>query len=428
MRLSLIIDPEEYETYRHAMPTEARNHALAVILDSNRLKGWGNGKIEYMAALDSIHSVTSDLEVLKQFHQQTKDWMLGFITYDYKNHLEKLTSFNANHMPLPDLCFFRPRYLFIKDNNNFRLEFTQDTTIEEMERLLARLKNCNTSTQKHPSIIFEPLTTEESYRDRANQILNHIHRGDVYELNYCIGHFACPAAVDPAAAWLNLIEESPTPFSAWLKYHNYYTLSASPERYLLHQKGALISQPIKGTAARSTDPEKDMANKYLLANSEKERAENIMIADLVRNDLSRIAKKGSVKVDELCEIYGFRQVWQMITSISAQIEKPHHWTEALAATFPMGSMTGAPKIKAMQLIDNYENTKRGIYSGTIGFVDPSGNFDFNVVIRSLFYNEAEQYLSFMTGSAITAASNPTDEYNECLLKATAMLKIFNQQP
>ena len=428
MRATIHIASEKFEAFKKAMPAEAMNHSMAVILDSNELRGWGNGSIEYLAGLDSLNTTSSGLSELKKFHQDKKDWLLGFITYDYKNQLEELSSRNENQMPLPELCFFQPRYLFIKDQQGFRLEYHSEASSEEIKKLMMRLQSQPTKPVALPIINFQPKVDADEYIKRVAQIQENIHRGDIYELNYCIEYFAAPAPIDPAATWLRLVEASPTPFSAFVKYQQQYTMCAAPERDLLHTNGHLVSQPIKGTAARAADPETDAHNKAMLAASEKERAENIMITDLVRNDLSRIAQQGSVKVEELCGLYGFRQVWQMITTITARLNGSRHWTDALATSFPMGSMTGAPKIKAMQLIDGYEETKRGIYSGAIGYITPTGDFDFNVVIRSLFFNESEQHLSFMVGSAITMGSKPEDEFKECQVKAAAMRKIFNQQP
>ncbi len=149
-----------------------------------------------------------------------------------------------------------------------------------------------------------------------------------------------------------------------------------------------------------------------------------MITDLVRNDLSRIADKGSVHVDELCEIYTFEQVHQLISTVSCTVSPEIPSVEVLEKTFPMGSMTGAPKISAMQIIESLEDAKRGLYSGAIGYFSPHGDFDFNVVIRSILYNSAEKYLSFSVGSAITINSTPEKEYEECLLKARAMRQVL----
>ncbi|MFY7988966.1 MAG: chorismate-binding protein, partial [Flavobacterium sp.] len=194
--------------------------------------------------------------------------------------------------------------------------------------------------------------------------------------------------------------------------------------YLRKEGLKVISQPIKGTARRSLDVKQDEQLKSDLAQNEKERSENIMIVDLVRNDLSHTATKGSVQVEELCQIYTFKQVHQMISTIVSEVENTTSPIEILRTTFPMGSMTGAPKISAMQIIEALEETKRGLYSGTVGYFTPTGDFDFNVVIRSILYNSQNKYLSFSVGSAVTAQAIPEMEYEECLLKAKAMFEVL----
>ena len=201
-------------------------------------------------------------------------------------------------------------------------------------------------------------------------------------------------------------------------------LSASPERYLKKVGEKVISQPIKGTAKRSFDIEQDAFLKKELKNSAKERSENIMIVDLVRNDLSHTATKGSVVVEELCQVYTFKQVHQMISTIISKVDATVSPVEIIKTTFPMGSMTGAPKVSAMKIIEELEVTKRGLYSGAVGYFTPTGDFDFNVVIRSILYDAKKQYLSFSVGSAITAQSIPENEYEECLLKAKAMFEVL----
>jgi para-aminobenzoate synthetase component 1 len=246
-------------------------------------------------------------------------------------------------------------------------------------------------------------------------------------MNYCIEFYAQKLNVSPIDLYEKLNEVSPTPFSAFLKYHDKSLICASPERYLKKEGTRLISQPIKGTSPRGSNPFIDKANMEYLKTSEKERSENIMITDLVRNDLSRVAKKGKVKVEELCGVYSFRQVHQMISTISAEMDERYSWVDAIKATFPMGSMTGAPKLSAMKLIEKYEVTKRGLYSGSVGYVTPEGDFDFNVVIRSMLYNQKKGYLSFMVGGAITALAEPEKEYEECLIKASAIMKVLNAE-
>ena len=205
-----------------------------------------------------------------------------------------------------------------------------------------------------------------------------------------------------------------------MRLGNLYALSASPERYISKNGNEVISQPIKGTAKRLSDEMEDEKLRLHLENDQKERSENIMITDLVRNDLSKFANKGSVKVDELCNIYSFKQVHQLISTVTCQVDKSLSPVYMIRETFPMGSMTGAPKISAMNIIEELEDSKRGLYSGAVGYFNPRGDFDFNVVIRSILYNTLNNYVSFSVGSAITAKSIPENEYEECLIKAKAM--------
>lgn len=201
-------------------------------------------------------------------------------------------------------------------------------------------------------------------------------------------------------------------------------LSASPERYLKKDGETIISQPIKGTAKRSKNILEDDRLKIALSQDTKERSENIMIVDLVRNDLSKTAIKGSVKVEELTKVYTFDQVHQMISTVTSKVEETTHPVDVIKSTFPMGSMTGAPKISAMRIIEDLEASKRGLYSGSVGYFSPTGNFDFNVVIRSILYNKTKKYVSYSVGGAITAKSDPLKEYEECLLKAKAMRTVL----
>ncbi|MEO5675183.1 MAG: anthranilate synthase component I family protein, partial [Chitinophagales bacterium] len=217
---------------------------------------------------------------------------------------------------------------------------------------------------------------------------------------------------------------SPAPLACFLKHGEKFLLSASPERFLKKESRKIISQPMKGTISRSNHAESDEHAKELLGTDEKEKAENVMIVDLVRNDLARSAVAGSVSVEELFGIYSFPRVHQMISTVSATLRNDVHFTEAIRNAFPMGSMTGAPKVMAMQLIDKYEKVKRGLFSGSAGYITPGGDFDFNVVIRSLLYNRESRYLSFQTGSAITHDCNPEKEYEECLLKAQAIMSTL----
>ena len=255
-------------------------------------------------------------------------------------------------------------------------------------------------------------------------MLRHIERGDIYEANFCQEFFSENTKIDPLKSYLHLNEISKPPFATFLKFDKHYVLSASPERYLKKTGERIVSQPIKGTAKRLEDPSEDKKMVEKLSLDPKERSENIMITDLVRNDLSKIAEKGSVKVEELCKIYSFEQVHQMISTISCTVSADLSPVKIIKNTFPMGSMTGAPKISAMKIIEELEDAKRGLYSGAVGYFEPNGDFDFNVIIRSILYNEDLNYVSYSVGGAITVKSIPENEYEECLIKAKAMREVL----
>jgi len=197
-------------------------------------------------------------------------------------------------------------------------------------------------------------------------------------------------------------------------------MCCSPERFIHKQNHEIISQPIKGTSKRGADPTQDELLKVALKNNQKEQAENVMIVDLVRNDLGKVAIPGTVNVDELCGIYTLKTVHQMISTISATLKENLLFSEIIKASFPMGSMTGAPKIRAMEIIEELEFFSRGLYSGSVGYISPDGNFDFNVVIRSILYNSTTKALLYPAGGAITANSDIAKEFEECLLKAKTM--------
>jgi len=260
----------------------------------------------------------------------------------------------------------------------------------------------------------------------AEKIKQHISRGDIYVTNFCQEFFAEHAEIDPLATFLKLNTISPNPFGGFFKWKDNYILSASPERFLAKRGSKLISQPIKGTAKRGKTLAEDEAIKQQLRTHTKELQENVMIVDLVRNDLTKSAKPGTVKTEELFGIYSFNQLHQMISTVVCELQDGLSAIDTIRHSFPMGSMTGAPKISAMRLMEQYERSKRGVYSGAMGYFSPDNDFDFNVVIRTLLYNSAKKYLSFHTGSAITYHANAEQEYEECLLKAKAILEALGQ--
>ncbi|SMO76349.1 anthranilate synthase component I family protein [Solitalea koreensis] len=400
----------------------ASSFNVCCYLDSNNYND-PYGSYDTVIAIDSIASLQTSIgnafEDLKSFHSVEKADIFGFLTYDLKNELEDLHSANPDHLHFPALYFFKPRIILKFKGTDLEIISNDDEL--RFDLLLERINNFQTEEHKDfGKINIKSRVSRENYLQKVQKVKEHIVRGDIYEMNLCQEFYAENCIIDPLQTWQRLTNISPTPFASFFKLNEQYILCASPERYLRKNGSRLISQPIKGTSRRSKDPVEDLKIKEHLYNDPKERAENVMIVDLVRNDLTRCAEPGSVKVEELFGIYGFSQVYQMISTISADLKTNLHFTEAIKDTFPMGSMTGAPKISAMKLIEQYEETMRGIYSGAIGYITANGDFDFNVVIRSLLYNAANHYLSYQVGGAITFNSIAENEYDECLLKAKAI--------
>jgi para-aminobenzoate synthetase component 1 len=356
-----------------------------------------------------------------RFLASRRDWLVGHFTYDLKNEIEALASRHPDPLGFPPAFFYVPQTLL-------RFEPGGGVTIHSFEHPGAVYAQVTATAvpgfRPAAAVALRPRTPRETYLAHVERIREHILDGDVYELNYCMEFFAEGVEIEPLAAYLALNARSPMPFSVFGKTGDQYLLCASPERFLRKTGSRLLSQPIKGTARRGPTPAEDERLRQALRHDEKERAENMMIVDLVRNDLARSARTGTVRVEEMFGVYTFAQLHQMISTVSAELRPEVPPAEALRNAFPMGSMTGAPKIKAMELIDGYESARRGLYSGTVGFFTPEGDFDFNVVIRSILYNESARYLSCQVGSAITYDARGESEYEECLLKAKAMREVL----
>ena len=379
-------------------------------------------------AVDALTSIQTDshnaFEDLKQYQQKTKDWIFGYLSYDLKNDIEELQSQNVDGLHFPDLFFYQPKKIFLLKGNQLEMNYLNMCDDEFEDDFSEILESVLVEKAIESVLNIQQRISKESYLNKVGKMLEYIQQGDLYEANFCMEFYAEHTTINPLEKFLKLNEISKPPFAVFFKNHKQFLLSASPERYLKKENENLISQPIKGTAKRFLDPIKDELSKNNLALDPKERAENIMITDLVRNDLSHTAQKGSVSVKELCGLYSFMQVHQMISTVTSKLDFQYSAIDAIKSTFPMGSMTGAPKISAMKIIEELEETKRGLYSGAVGYFTPTGDFDFNVVIRSILYNQETKYVSFSVGSAITSLSIPEMEYEECLLKAKAMLEVL----
>ena len=428
MRTSIIKNIENPIQFKQHVLTWAQQFREVVFMDSNDYPQ-DYSSFDCILAVDAFTSVKTDFhnafEDLKQYQQITKDWLFGYLSYDLKNDIEVLNSNNFDGLNFPDLFFFQPKKIFLLKGNQLEIQYLNmcDDEVEvDFDEILIS-QSIGVNIQETP--IIQQRISKENYLEKASKILEHIHRGDIYEANFCMEFFVENATINPLEKFQKLNEISKSPLAVYFKNNNHFLLSASPERYLKKDGETLISQPIKGTSKRYSDPIEDEKSKNQLALDPKERSENIMVSDLVRNDLSRTAQKGSVKVTELCGIYSFEQVHQMITTITSKIDSQYPAVEVIRTTFPMGSMTGTPKVSVMKIIEELEETKRGLYSGAVGYFTPNGDFDFNVVIRSILYNQENKYISFSVGSAITSLSVPENEYEECLLKAKAMREVLS---
>ncbi|WP_460686764.1 anthranilate synthase component I family protein [Niabella aquatica] len=390
-------------------------------LDSNQY----NNDNEMLIGAGSLRVYTSSskdaLNDFQKFIDEKRSWLFGHMGY------ELATSENTSHaakedlLLFPDLFFFEPEIVF--NVKRGILEIIADDP-DAVFQAVQQQKSGQSKTATR-AVTVENKMGRDEYVSIINRLKSHIQRGDCYEVNFCQEFFARHVEVDPFLLFEKLNHISPNPFSGLYRVADKWLLCASPERFIKKQGRTIVSQPIKGTLKRDLLHDGDITHeRSRLLQSEKDKAENVMIVDLVRNDLSRICTEGSVKVDELFGIYSFPQVHQMISTVSGILKSNTGFAAIIDAAFPMGSMTGAPKLSAMNLIDRYEKSRRGIFSGTLGYMDPDGDFDFNVVIRSLMYNQSTKYLSFQAGGGITIYSDAEKEWEECMLKAKAIKEIL----
>jgi para-aminobenzoate synthetase component 1 len=410
----------------------SRQYDEVAWLDSNGHTGTYSS-FDGLLAVDGLTGISTDAQHgfsdLVEYQSQVNDWIFGYLSYDLKNDTEFLSSENLDGLEFPELYFFQPKKIIRIQGNEvdfIYLNMAADEILTDFEALINGTLQQNKTKATDGNVHIKMRIFKDEYFSKVNQMLGHIHQGDIYEANFCQEFYAEDLKIDAVKTYKKLNAISKPPFATYLKLFDKYLMCASPERYLKKIGSKIISQPIKGTAPRSKDKEIDARLIQALQTDEKERSENIMIVDLVRNDLSKSALKGSVVVEELCKVYSFVQVHQMISTVSATVATDKKVVSLVRETFPMGSMTGAPKVSAMQIIEALESFKRGLYSGSVGYFTPKGDFDFNVVIRSILYNETKQYVSYAVGSAITAKSVPEKEYHECLLKAKAMRQVLEE--
>lgn len=410
---------------------KARKEAFACVCLSNDFSD-PHGRWQYLVG----YGIAASTHELSEVDFMSDTPWFGYISYDYKNAIEPMLQSQHDALSKFSLIkFVQPQTWVGLDRDgvlhgNSRGLLFWETMLHDRDK---GHESGSTNTELAegfalPHLQWYAHTQRETYLDHIAQIQNHIKEGDFYEMNHCIA-FSAQAAIDPYHTFAVLNRKSPAPFACFVKDVDQYLLCASPERYLSLRGDQLISQPIKGTRKRqkadeSSQAQKDVEAAMSLKNSEKDRAENIMIVDLVRNDLSRVCVPGSVKVPALCEVHTYSHVHQMISTVLGKPQLGVGFKDVVHATFPMGSMTGAPKIAVMQHTERLENFSRGLYSGSVGYV-MKGEMDMNVVIRSLVYDAPRKSLSYAVGGAITIDSDAAEEYQECLDKAATVLSIFN---
>jgi para-aminobenzoate synthetase component 1 len=424
---TFIID--DYNIFKNKMLNWANRFNIFCFLD-NHCYSHDAPAFDCMLAAGSKRSFRpepdSNFASLRAFYDEHPGWLFGHFGYELKNEVEHLFSRHKNFIDFGNCFFFEPeivlklqKHQLIISSEVYDAQKIFDAIIEEPDEIVSKVST---------NVTVQSSISKEAYLHAIHALKQHIIRGDCYEINFCQHFFAKDAIIDPLYIYSQLVAHSPNPFAALYKLNNRYCLCASPERYLKKTGQTILSQPMKGTSKRNDqDAAADEASKNYLNNSSKERSENVMVVDLVRNDLSRICKEGSVYVDELFAVHSFPQVHQMISTIKGELADNLHWTDAIKATFPMGSMTGAPKKRVMELIDEYESSARGLFSGSIGYINPEGDFDFNVVIRSIFYDAQKRDLSFSAGGGITFNSIAEEEYKESMLKAEAILHVLQLQ-
>ena len=402
----------------------ASSHRYYAFLNGNEYQTLNGAfpNIIFVGRKSYLESNENSFEKLDDLMDQSKEWRYGYFSYDLKNEIEDLSSLNPSTIPFDHVNIMVPESIIFINDNDIVIESFRST--DEVFNEIMCTDGTNHSSKPQ---IDKPTskTTKKQYIDRVEKIKHSIIEGEFYEMNYCVEYTTKCISFDPLHCYTKLNEISPMPFSSFMRIGQKYLICASPERFLKKEGDAIISQPIKGTIKRSFDKDEDELLKQTLYHSEKERAENLMIVDLVRNDLAKSSETGSVKVDELFGMYTFKKVHQMISTVSSSRKKSISIPNIIKHAFPMGSMTGAPKIRVMKEIDQLEDTSRGLYSGAVGYFTPDQNFDFNVVIRSIIFDAESGKISFHVGSAITFDSDPEYEYNECLLKAESLFEVLS---
>lgn len=400
-----------------------------VWLDSNNYPDSDN-TYEAILAVDASNSFQAgSLEDLKAYRKNCKDWLFGYMAFDAASDLNLQVKSRQENKTLEfsKMHFFQPKKIFFVHKDFVEISYLSAIASEiEVDWEFILSASPVEQPQLDLNLVLHPRLSKQEYLEKIYEVQEYIAAGEIEEINFCQEFYAQVKLENPLAVYAYLNEISSTPFATYLRIGDQYALCASPERYLKNQAGKIITQPIKGTAKRKQDAKEDEEIKYALEHDEKELTENRIVTEMVYKEMQTIAEEGSLELTELCKLYSFKQVHQLISTVVCNLHADLDVVDAIAATYPMGSMTGIPKSNSLKLIGALENFDRGLYSGSIGYFSPEGDFDFNVVIRSILYNSTNQYLSFAAGGAITNLSDPEKEYEETRVKTKAMEQVLGK--
>lgn len=404
----------------------SRNFSRVLLLNSNRFSD-PYSRFELLAAFGVRREFSCDgpqpWSPLAAFFQEDPDWIFGHFSFETGLPDPPFLPVRSPYISFGVCSFFQPEILLKIQSGSLQVGIHGDRN--EAEAIVKELFSSPGSSAglkvgiKRPPYL-KPVHTDAEYLDRVNYLISQMMRGNIYEINYCREFQARDVQLDPSALYLKLNAMSAAPFSAYYRQKERFLVCSSPERFVSKTGMQLIAQPIKGTIRRGTSAEEEKSVVLQLQSSSKERAENTMIVDLLRNDLARTARCGSVEVLEWAVPYPFSHVHHLISTVTAQLDPSKHPLDVIRYCFPMGSMTGAPKKKVCELIHEVEDYGRGLFSGSVGYISPEWDYDFNVVIRSLIYDAAAKLMNYHVGSGLTVYSQPLNELDELNLKAKAL--------
>ncbi|MDO5707059.1 MAG: aminodeoxychorismate synthase component I [Andreesenia angusta] len=362
--------------------------------------------------------------------------LVGYLSYDLCHFVEDLPRTAIDDVDIPDMYFGVYDGIIAIDHRNEKVYIAilgvKNDEEELFNYIYGEIKSAEEKgldieikyrDDKEDMEFKSNFETEEKYRESIEKVRSYIKSGDIYQANLT-QRFECDLDIEPYDLYAKLRHINPAPFASFLDIDDLKIVSSSPERFIKIKDGIIETRPIKGTINRGSTKEDDEKNREILINSKKDQAELLMIVDLERNDLGKIAKTGTVDVTELFHLEEYSTVYHLVSTVVAEIDKKNDIVDCLKATFPGGSITGAPKIRAMEIIDELEPTQRNIYTGSIGYIGFNEDIDLNIVIRTIVCKNDKAY--FQVGGGITWDSDPKLEYEETLHKAKALMDSLNK--